>query len=31
MHLQSFFGWGMIILLIGFGLFVALEYIPRPH
>jgi hypothetical protein len=31
MHPQSFFGWGMIILLIGVGAFVALEYIPRPN
>jgi hypothetical protein len=30
MRLQSLFGWGMIILLIGLGVFVALEYIPKP-
>lgn len=31
MRPQSFLGWGVIVLLIGLGAFVALEYIPRPH
>ncbi len=28
--MQSFFGWGMLVFMIVLGVFVALEYIPRP-
>jgi hypothetical protein len=30
MRKQSFFGWGMLVFMIVLGVFVALEYVPRP-
>ncbi|MDB5607835.1 MAG: hypothetical protein JWP25_4735 [Bradyrhizobium sp.] len=29
--MQSFFGWGMLVLMISLGVFVALEYTPKPY
>jgi hypothetical protein len=28
--MQSFFGWEMFVFMIVLGVFVALEYVPRP-
>jgi hypothetical protein len=28
--MQPFFGWGMLVFMVVLGVFVALEYVPRP-
>jgi hypothetical protein len=30
MRMQPFFGWGMLVFMVVLGVFVALEYVPRP-